>query len=63
MLGKNVSASRRTGSIEEGNNIFIATKCEIVFTPIFNYNDKMQVLETNIGFHSNSMVNCLVTIL
>lgn len=43
MLGKNISTGRKTNSTKEGNNGFPATGGEIVFTLVFQDDDKIRI--------------------
>lgn len=47
-------------STKEGNNRFLAAEGEVVFTLVFQHNDKIRVLETHRGFCSTTVANCLV---
>lgn len=40
-MGKGASAGGKTGTNKEGNNRFPAAKGEVVFTPVFEDDDKM----------------------
>lgn len=60
-LVKGLSADRPTGSIEEGNNQFPVADGELVFTHVFEDDDKQRILHMHKGLQFKVVLNYLVS--